>query len=148
MQECQHLSRQICEVGMYQEARPGVRFVKRQQIENYQATNPINVNSSTTLEESARNGQIRILEKIDENPSQQRTFPSNESLENSYDDRSSKFHGRTQSNIQTRLTPIGSPLGSKVTFESIERLKAFKSKAFNKVCRAFPFVICVRRCYY
>ena len=72
------------------------------------------------------------MEKIDENPSQQRTFHSNESLENSYDDRSSKLHGRTQSYIQTRLTPIGSPQSSKVTFDSIERLKAFKSKAFNK----------------
>ena len=35
MNECQQLSRQIRDVGMLQEARPNVRFVRRQQIENY-----------------------------------------------------------------------------------------------------------------
>jgi len=58
---------------------------------------------------------------------------SNESMDRSVDDHSSKFNGRTKSNVNSRLSPIvTSQMSQRKTFESIERLKAFRSTAFNK----------------
>ena len=91
------------------------------------------MHSAATLQDTARHGNVRILERIDEDPSTHgRTLFSNESFDRSLAERSSKYHERTQSNIQARLSPISSPLSDERTLQSIERLRAFRSSAFNK----------------